>query len=319
MTRRCRRLWEVEAARDGRLVGRALSSFEEHLSSCSDCSGEKRAIERLMGKVRATPPDDEVALRRERERILESAHSAPAQGPGPRPLPRRIALAAAAVVLAAGVWGVTRVASPRPSPIAPTVATAPIASVTASADATWERRVVGNSEQVSLTNGVLDLTVRRSPSGRGVSVLVPDGEIEDVGTVFRVTVAGGRTTEIHVREGSVLFHRPGGAAIRVTSGSTWTPPAEIEPAPPGATPAPVTLPASRKPRAKARATPPQAPAVVASAREEASPADEDVAYLAIVALRRENRSEEARVAAAEYLRKFPRGFRRVEVVAFLNR
>jgi hypothetical protein len=59
--------------------------------------------------------------------------------------------------------------------------------------------------------------------------------------------------------------------------------------------------------------------VVASAREEASPADEDVAYLAIVALRRENRSEEARVAAAEYLRKFPRGFRRVEVVAFLNR
>jgi hypothetical protein len=40
---------------------------------------------------------------------------------------------------------------------------------------------------------------------------------------------------------------------------------------------------------------------------------EDESYLRIVALLREHRPEEARMAAMEYLRRFPDGFRRAEV------
>jgi hypothetical protein len=40
--------------------------------------------------------------------------------------------------------------------------------------------------------------------------------------------------------------------------------------------------------------------------------------LRIVALRREGRTDEARLAAAEYLRSFPDGFRRADVLAFVR-
>jgi hypothetical protein len=43
--------------------------------------------------------------------------------------------------------------------------------------------------------------------------------------------------------------------------------------------------------------------------------EEDIAYLQVIALMRDGRREEARLAAKNYLRRFPNGFRRVEVEA----
>ena len=42
-------------------------------------------------------------------------------------------------------------------------------------------------------------------------------------------------------------------------------------------------------------------------------AEEDLAYLKILALVREKRKEEAALAAKEYLRRFPAGFRRPKI------
>jgi hypothetical protein len=57
---------------------------------------------------------------------------------------------------------------------------------------------------------------------------------------------------------------------------------------------------------------------VAAPTQTTALSSEDLAYLRIVALRREGRSDEARVAAAEYLHSFSEGFRHTEVVAFLR-
>jgi hypothetical protein len=57
----------------------------------------------------------------------------------------------------------------------------------------------------------------------------------------------------------------------------------------------------------------QRPAAHAGQASWASDTAEDEAYLHIVALLREGRSAEARLAAFAYLRAYPAGFRRIEV------
>jgi len=49
-----------------------------------------------------------------------------------------------------------------------------------------------------------------------------------------------------------------------------------------------------------------------------NPAEDEI-YLRIVALLREHREDEARIAALEYLRRFPGGFRRAEVEQLTRR
>jgi hypothetical protein len=56
-----------------------------------------------------------------------------------------------------------------------------------------------------------------------------------------------------------------------------------------------------------------APAAQRRAAASADCADEDASYLRIIALLREQRVEEARMGAADYLRRCPAGFRRAEV------
>ena len=55
------------------------------------------------------------------------------------------------------------------------------------------------------------------------------------------------------------------------------------------------------------------PAASAKPAASSSGLEEDLAYLRVIALVREGRREEARLAAKDYLRRFPQGFRRVEV------
>jgi len=43
----CPRLFEVEAMRDGRLSGTERANFERHLTHCSDCAREARALDQL--------------------------------------------------------------------------------------------------------------------------------------------------------------------------------------------------------------------------------------------------------------------------------
>ena len=62
----CPRLFEVEALRDGRLLGAELRSFERHLATCSDCARESELFERLGQALRsnASGSVDELRVRR---------------------------------------------------------------------------------------------------------------------------------------------------------------------------------------------------------------------------------------------------------------
>src|SRR5262249_43628519 len=98
------------------------------------------------------------------------------------------------------------------------------------------------------------------------------------------------------------------------------PPPKLTPAPvssPPALPVRVDPPAVTHPKLMAKRLPASViPATSSVAPAEQDPGAEDAAYLLIVALQRQGRTDAARAAAATYLTEFPSGFRRPEVLRF---
>jgi ferric-dicitrate binding protein FerR (iron transport regulator) len=82
-------------------------------------------------------------------------------------------------------------------------------TLVAAPGAQYERETNGAKDVVRLTDGEFDFDVRAHASGKRLLVVVPDGEIEDIGTRFRVVVKDGATSEIAVSEGEVEFRREG--------------------------------------------------------------------------------------------------------------
>jgi hypothetical protein len=311
----------VEAAHDGRLDGPALAAFRQHRTLCPECEHAQRELESLRERLQAESPlADEVTMRRLRQLMLERVdHALNEQAPRAARW-RRLS---AALVLAAVGGGLGAHYAPLGA-----ARTGELAVVRAAdADTKWARRRTGDTEEVRLSDGVLSLLVRRRPGDPRVIVRVPDGEIEDQGTAFRVKVVAGRTAEISVSEGWVVFRRHSQAEVRLPAGSTWTPHPEAphpshddvrvgsgESSPPAV---PVTTPAAPAPKVRPRPRSGSAPAKAQTAAPVQSDSldleDEDEAYLQLLRLVRRGHDSEARLAAARYLDKFPRGFRRVEV------
>jgi hypothetical protein len=156
----CKRLWEVEAARDGRLSGKALTAFEEHAAACGECGAERRALDALQRKLAEdVAPVDEISLRRQRERLLAQADSALREQPSGG---RRAAVAGLAVACGVAAfigWSAQR---PKPEP----ARSSPIASIVASPGARWERHRTQGLEQVALTDGILSSTGDPRPTPR---------------------------------------------------------------------------------------------------------------------------------------------------------
>lgn len=239
------------------------------------------------------------ALRRNKERLFETLDA-------PAPAPRgRGWLAPTAILVAAAAGGLMWMHG-RPTLTATSHTVTALVDVAQPAGpAAWDRRPTAVGERVSLHDG--SLTFRTRGAGPKLRVVVPDGELEDVGTQFRVTVTNGRTTSIEVTEGLVVFHRHDAEDLRLAAGSHWQASASG-----GAAANAERAPAAPLPSGSARhaAIVPSAPLPSATAVTDTG---EDAAYLRIVALVRENRRDEARVASQEYLRRYPNGFRRVEV------
>jgi hypothetical protein len=318
----CSRSWEAEAARDGRLTADLLASHELHLLHCAQCAHERQALERLTTELRAGDSHNELVLRRLRQRLLVAmnhrALGIAAGGPGTAPA--RVA----AALLVAALIGLAWFATSRPqAPAAVTLRLAPEPG----ARFVHERRP--GLEYVELHEGALRIDFERGPTTR-LLVHVPDGEIRDLGTVFRVVVAAGKTTEISVQQGAVVFRRTDEADVVVSAGEVFMRAPEELPRESfdewpntGADRVDqsrrVGSPAKGQARhrhaapAKAQAAPRNQP--IAGTQQAARPATEqqDVAYLRILALLQESRHAEAQVAAQEYLSRFPNGFRRDEV------
>jgi TolA-binding protein len=212
----CPRAPEAEAMRDQRLSASQLASFERHLGACAACAHEVRALEALAGPLRDAGGDsDELHARRERIRLLsafDQMQSAPLRRSRARaPRWQLMAAGLAVAVIGTALWHTQR-------PPAPNVV------VRADSDAVWSQRHTGAQQQVTLRHGGLFVRVEhRSAQERPLLVVLPDGELEDIGTVFSVHVRDGRTTRVWVREGSVRLRIRGAEPVTVQAGETWIP------------------------------------------------------------------------------------------------
>jgi ferric-dicitrate binding protein FerR (iron transport regulator) len=366
----CPRLFEAEAMRDGRLTGAEVARFQTHLTLCPACEREVRQLQALAAALRGLERDDtpqaetdELGVRRRRTQLLAAfdANLVPA----PRGRLRRFTPALAVALGTLGALGGLAIAVvPWQSPAKlGSTSTAPVpldpVGVHPDGNATWSRQVEHQLERITLESGTLAIRVDHAHSGRRLLVLLPDGELEDIGTAFTVSVDAGRTARITVQEGSVILRLRGKVPLVLRAGEVWAhdsvPP--VPSVPPAASSAPPAL--SAMPRATpsalvrgqaalgARAAappPPSGSAASASAPDPAAdfraalsalndgdrigaaagfaafladhprdPRAEDAAYLRVIALQRAGDTPAMRRAADDYLRRYPRGFRRAEV------
>jgi len=104
----CRRTWQVEAARDGRLAGSDLSNALRHRSECADCKQAARELDELGRRVKALPAPklDEMVHRRGRQTLLAAWNAELLTEPRARVKPVVLLVAALCVIgsaaLAAG-------------------------------------------------------------------------------------------------------------------------------------------------------------------------------------------------------------------------
>jgi TolA-binding protein len=192
---------------------------------------------------------------------------------------------------------------------------------------------------------MLRIHVVHASGEAGLVVMLPDGELEDVGTTFSVSADAGHTTRVAVDEGKVVLRLRGRPAIEIGAGDVW---------PSGPLAAPVRAveaAAAPDPEAEGRPSPLRAVPVRRSHRGLAAvapdplvefraamealrtgdsrraasafasflvahprdPMAEDAAYLRVIALQRSGDDEGMKRAAEDYLRRFPTGFRRAEI------
>ena len=319
----CARLWQVEAARDGRLTGKDLASAERHRATCAECSAEERALGELgqrIANMRAIVPEP-LSVRRARQRLLGSWNDHLLRGTTPsRRVGVLLALAATLIV------GASAVLLTRPKPAPQTESS--LVQVAAGPEARWTERRAAGEDRIVLAQGFASFSVSRHDRER-VFIEVPDGEIEDLGTVFEVRVRDLRTTHVYVREGRVFVRLRTRAPFELKAGQSWeSEPSEVAavPAAPSAVvprgPAPLAAPpkvaasVKAKPAFESAASPSSTKPEPTLARSDSA---EDDAYLHIVDLLRNGHGAEARAQAERYLVRFPSGFRRPEVQSILAR
>jgi FecR protein len=314
----CDRSWEIEAARDGRISGDALSSLSLHREQCRECRGKWEYVEALGRALRDVDAaeTDAIAVRRLRQKVLARA-DAELAGRATLPSPRwwRLAILAAAL---ASIMVVSFIAFrvTRARPVADLLKTT--IDAVEEGNAQWARRSEGEFERVELNDGTLQLRVKKAPGGKRVVVRVPDGEIEDIGTVFHVVVNHGHTQRVGVDEGQVTLRLANAVPITLSSGQTWERQEYPAPIATAAALPGVVIPPSSAPTASSGSrvnVPSRRPAAASASMSmpPASAAKEDADYLRVIRLLREGRDVEARAAAKEYLRNFPDGFRREEM------
>jgi hypothetical protein len=347
----CPRLFEVEALRDGRLTGAEVVRFQSHLLACADCAREARALEGLAESLRSPTrfaQADELHVRRQRTRLLAAFDARLV--PAPRGIAQRWLRSASVVALLSVLAALVFVLWPaRPAPSHPSespLATSPEpVTIRADGSARWSRQVDGQLDRIVLESGVLSIRVDHVASPRRLLVILPDGELDDIGTTFSVGADAGHTTYVAVQEGSVVLRLHGTPPLALGAGDSWRPPP---------TPAATLLESTPAPAAARRVVKPR-PAATPAPRSTAAPdpsADfrtamsafnsgdnslaatrfaaflrqhprdrraEDAAYLRILALQRTGDSAATQQAARDYLSRYPRGFRHAEVEALSRR
>jgi ferric-dicitrate binding protein FerR (iron transport regulator) len=343
----CPRKWQVEAARDGRLRGKDLDSALRHRATCSECAEEARALNALGESISRLPElaRDPLATRRARQRLIAALNESVLEAPRPHSVRGATLALGFAAIAAVGIGGFALARRwARPESVEHF---ASVIDVRPEAGARWTEHTEREIDRVDLEQGAASFSVRPH-DGRRVVVRLPDGELEDVGTVFEVRVAGQRTVHISVSSGRVAIRLRGQADFSLAAGDTWQPESAAPTAGEASQPSRDSNPnqnADRAPavalgvataassntntdapppRPRAAASTPPKPSGERSLEREAAPdlqlaKAEDDTYLHIVELLRQNKYADARVEAKSYLLRFPNGFRRVEVLNIATR
>jgi hypothetical protein len=227
-----------------RAVSRGLDAdVGWHLSSCTRCSAEYRALRQTADALgaladRRMSEDTKDALGR---RLVESALEPAA------PIARRraaapylLAMAALVVVVAlAGVWVVRRTVGSGRVPEAATPANPRpwLGAVRAIGGARFARVRTKPDEIVRLDDGTVDFEVARLSGLERFRVITADAEIEVRGTSFEVSASHGKLIDVRVWRGRVEVRSEGGGGATVLdTGDEWVdgsrrlaPPARPEP------------------------------------------------------------------------------------------
>lgn len=216
---RCPRSFQVEAMRDGRLVGAEQATFLRHMAQCPVCLHEAKGFDELGQRLRdgtlAEKRSDELRVARTRVQLLGAFdRTLMSSKTGLDRLRWPVALAAVSAICLLGVWRMQRPVTPR---------RAAEAIVRADETAVWSRRQNGKRNEITLVRGELTIRVDHPTSDRSdkVMVLLPDGELEDMGTTFTVSVVDGRTARVAVAEGSVVLRLNGKRSVALIAGQTW--------------------------------------------------------------------------------------------------
>jgi hypothetical protein len=199
-----------------------------------------------------------------------------------------------------------------------------VIEVDAQPGAAWTQHCDAKTDRIDLTFGIARFRVHPHP-GRRVLIRVPDGEVEDIGTVFEINVQEGQTRSVAVQEGRVSVRVDSRPQFDLDAGQAWRQP-ESPASPPSADVANSTSgprPTAVSRRTTGKASHPSFPLSAAAASSKPENQDranntaakaEDLAYVKIVTLLKQQKYAAAQLAAKEYLLQFPNGFRRVEVL-----
>lgn len=155
------------------------------------------------------------------------------------------------------------------------------------------------SSQLKLIGGAVRCTVPHRRPGHPFQVITPDVIVEDIGTIFTVTVDGPKhLTRVSVEEGEVLI-RQGAKQIHVRAPNSWSSSDVAEPA--------VLAPAQPEPAPESSAKPEPLP--VKGPRGASKPpgslAQEAQLLRQGLAAERQGRSAEAAATLKELIRKYP--------------
>jgi ferric-dicitrate binding protein FerR (iron transport regulator) len=338
----CPRKWEVEALHDGRLRDKDRDSALRHRAACAECSQEDRELVALGHDVSCLPElaRDPLTVRRSRQRLIAAVNRSVLEPPvsGSFLRPAFAFALAVATVLGSG-FAIER----RLTQTNATEGLGSIVEVRAEAGARWSEQTSRELDRVDLSEGAAAFSVHPHKQRR-VVIHLPDGEVEDIGTVFEIRVSGQRTRHISVSRGRIAIRLQGRPPFTLGAGEAWEsePVARNEPdaqsqagrisasfsnghsvaAPaiaPGvasrwstvaARPHALAAPGKGSKLASPPASSPPEPRIENSSLDGA----EDDSYLRILkSLKRDNYAA-ARAQAKDYLLRFPNGFRRIEVL-----
>ena len=223
----CTRAWQVEAIRDGRLRAKDLESSLRHQAACADCMRYERELVALGQEISRLPElgRDPLTVRRTRQQLLAELNETVLLRSEPKPARRAAFLLALAGFALAGSWFVV---SGQARPPDATAQLKSVIDVHARPGARWAERQDLQQDRVDLLEGAAEFSVYPH-SGRRVVIRMPDGELEDTGTVFEVRVSEQRTTHISVREGRVLVRLVGLPGFALRAGDSWEAPATPAP------------------------------------------------------------------------------------------